>query len=267
MKKTIITSFITAIVVFFVCVVSPAYAENKIIVLVIGSPNMSINGKIHEIDPGRGTKPVIINKTTLVPIRTIVENMNGTIRWDSALRRITISAGGKIIRMTLDDSIVEIKDSTGKNSTSKKLLTAPQSINGRTMLPIRFVTEELGAKVDWDGLTQTITITLGNVVFEALNWTGSWETENGIIILQQSGNNVGTVTNCEYYGKITGTASEKTLTGRWYQDSDNQGDIILTLSDDGKTFVGKFNYRSSANMSETDSISQVYGWYKIVGQR
>ncbi|MGB9730180.1 MAG: copper amine oxidase N-terminal domain-containing protein, partial [Thermoprotei archaeon] len=35
----------------------------------------------------------------------------------------------------------------------------PEIINGRTMLPLRFVAESLGADVQWDGTTKTITIT------------------------------------------------------------------------------------------------------------
>ena len=35
----------------------------------------------------------------------------------------------------------------------------PEIINSRTMLPLRFVAENIGATVDWDGTTKTITIT------------------------------------------------------------------------------------------------------------
>jgi hypothetical protein len=43
------------------------------------------------------------------------------------------------------------------DDTNHKVM--PEIINGRTMLPLRFVTENLGAKVGWDGTTKTITIT------------------------------------------------------------------------------------------------------------
>jgi hypothetical protein len=35
----------------------------------------------------------------------------------------------------------------------------PEIINSRTMLPLRFVTENLGCDVQWNGTTKTITIT------------------------------------------------------------------------------------------------------------
>jgi len=35
-------------------------------------------------------------------------------------------------------------------------------MNGRTMLPVRFVSEHLGADVQWEELTKTVTITVSN---------------------------------------------------------------------------------------------------------
>jgi hypothetical protein len=43
------------------------------------------------------------------------------------------------------------------DDTNHKVM--PEIISGSTMLPLRFVTENLGAKVEWDGTTKTITIT------------------------------------------------------------------------------------------------------------
>ena len=43
------------------------------------------------------------------------------------------------------------------DATNPKVV--PEIINGRIMLPLRFVAENLGAKVDWEPSIQTITIT------------------------------------------------------------------------------------------------------------
>ncbi|MCD6426779.1 MAG: fibronectin type III domain-containing protein, partial [Caldisericaceae bacterium] len=58
-----------------------------------GNPYMTVNGVKQEIDPGRGTKPVIIPKwsRTVVPIRAIVEALGGTIEWDGKERKVTIN--------------------------------------------------------------------------------------------------------------------------------------------------------------------------------
>jgi hypothetical protein len=45
------------------------------------------------------------------------------------------------------------------NDEQVSLAVAPMIVNGRTLVPVRFVSENLGSKVDWDGKLQRITIT------------------------------------------------------------------------------------------------------------
>ena len=127
------------------------------IVLQIGNPNMKINGKSRSIDE-QGTKPVIKNNRTIVPIRAIVEALGGTIAWDGTERKVTITLKNTTIELWIGKNTAKVNGiNTPIDSTNSKVV--PEIINSRTMLPLRFVTENLGAKVDWDGATQTITIT------------------------------------------------------------------------------------------------------------
>ena len=112
-----------------------------------------VNGVKKEIDPGRGTVPVIIKGRTLVPIRAIIEELGGTIDWDNNTKKVTIKFKNKTIELWIDKTIAKV------DGLIAELDVAPQIINGRTMLPIRFVTEELGCSVDWNDKTKTITIT------------------------------------------------------------------------------------------------------------
>ena len=124
-----------------------------VIILQINNPYMTVNGIKKEIDPGRGTVPVIVKGRTLVPIRAIIEELGGTIGWDGNERKVTIKLKNIQIELWIDKKNAKV------NGTLKELDVPPQIINGRTMLPLRFVTEELGCTVDWDGTTKTITIT------------------------------------------------------------------------------------------------------------
>ena len=72
--------FIT--LVFTLSVVTGCFAvensgTNLTLSMEIGNPVMTVNGTQSEIDPGRGTAPVIQNGRTLVPIRAIVEDSLG----------------------------------------------------------------------------------------------------------------------------------------------------------------------------------------------
>jgi len=127
--------------------------SNLIIVLRINDPYMTVNGVKKEIDPGRGTVPVIVKGRTLVPIRAIIEEMGGSISWDGTERKVTITLKNTKIELWID------KKSALVNGATKELDVEPQIINSRTMIPLRFVTENLGCNVQWDGDTKTITIT------------------------------------------------------------------------------------------------------------
>jgi len=134
--------------------------DKIVIVLKPGDPMMSVNGLKQEIDPGRGTKPIIIPKwsRTVVPIRAIVEALGGTIRWNGAERKVTIDFNGTEVELWIDKPQANV-NGTVKWIDSNNHDVKPIIVNSRTMLPLRFVAESLGCKVDWNGNTRTITIT------------------------------------------------------------------------------------------------------------
>ena len=127
-------------------------STEKIITMKINDPFMYVNGVKQEIDPGRGTVPMIINSRTLVPIRAIVEAMGGTVGWEASTRTITLAASGHNVTMWLD------KTNMIADGVNKTMDVAPVSINSRTMVPVRFAAENLGCTVDWDDPTKQVTI-------------------------------------------------------------------------------------------------------------
>ncbi len=122
------------------------------IVFKIGKPMMTVNGIEKEIDPGRGTVPAIVNGRTTLPIRAIVEALGGTIAWDPATRQVTIQYFDKVIKLGIGSTSADV------NGNQQQMEVAPQIINGRTMAPVRFVIENMGGQVDWDGSNQTVSI-------------------------------------------------------------------------------------------------------------
>ena len=127
-------------------------AKNNIIIMKINDPDMTVNGAKQEIDPGRSTTPQIIDSRTLVPIRAVIEAMGGTIDWDDATKKITLNANGHSVIMWLN-----IKDIIA-DGERKTMDVEPVSINGRTMVPIRFAAENIGCAVDWIAETEEVII-------------------------------------------------------------------------------------------------------------
>ena len=132
--------------------------EITTIVLTIGKPTMFVNSEIKEIDPGRNTIPVIKNGRTLVPIRSIIEALKGWVQWDSRERKVTITLSGKKIELWIGKNTAKI-DGVETPVDPENYIVAPEIINGRTMLPLRFMVETLGCDVQWDAENKVIIIT------------------------------------------------------------------------------------------------------------
>jgi hypothetical protein len=132
--------------------VSATVQEQKTIVLQIGNPYMEVNGKKQEIDPGRGTAPILISGRAVLPIRAVVEAMDGTVGWDANQQKVTLVAKGNTVELWI--GVYEIR----VNGKMKEIDVAPVEIKGRTMIPVRFVAENLNAEIIWDGDNQKITI-------------------------------------------------------------------------------------------------------------
>jgi len=103
------------------------------------------------------TDPVSQNGTTLVPMRKIFESLGCTVSWEDSTRTITATKDTVEIKLTLDSTVAY------KNGKLINLTVAPQSINGSTYVPPRFVAESLGCNVGWDNDSQTVLITTNTV--------------------------------------------------------------------------------------------------------
>lgn len=115
--------------------------EKTVIKMQIGNNVVSVDDK--EIN--NDVAPVIVNDRTLVPIRIVTETLGGDVEWNDSTKTVILNIDGKTITMTIG---VELEGYG----------VAPEIINDRTYVPIRFVAEELGAVVNWNEETQEVVI-------------------------------------------------------------------------------------------------------------
>lgn len=120
---------------------------NKSMALYVGNPKMWDGTKWTSIDDS-GTAPVIKNGRTLVPIRKIVESLGGTVSWDAATRTVTCIKDGISVSMVIGSKTVYC------NGTASQMDVSPEIINGRTMIPVRFLVETLDCNVQWYPATE-----------------------------------------------------------------------------------------------------------------
>ena len=125
----------------------------------IGSPKMIINGSEKEIDPGRNTVPIILNNwnRTLVPIRSLIEAVGGRITWYDKEKKVSILFNSIGIVLLIDNPKASVN---GKEIwiDEENHGVKPIILNGRTFLPLRFIAENLGFTVLWNGEQELITL-------------------------------------------------------------------------------------------------------------
>jgi len=107
-----------------------------------------INGNPKKID----AKPYISNGHTFVPLRIIAEGFGAEVVWVPETKGINITLGDKVISMQVGSNKAII------NNKVVNLDAPPEIRQGRTFVPVRFVSEALGAEVNWNEKTRTVTI-------------------------------------------------------------------------------------------------------------
>jgi endonuclease YncB( thermonuclease family) len=112
------------------------------------APTVVLSGQTLKFD----VPPTIENGRTLVPLRAIFEAMGASIAWDDATQTVTATKAGAEIKLTIGETAY-------KNGSSVALDVPAKVVNGRTMVPLRFVSEAMGCQVGWDEATETINIT------------------------------------------------------------------------------------------------------------
>ncbi len=155
MKRLKLLSFILITILCIFMSVFCAFADSEgdvVVSLQIDNPFMMVNGIETEIDAGRGTSPLVTNGRTLVPIRAIIEAFGGSVGWDEGTKSVLLTMDNDTIKLVINSNVAYL------NNRSETLDAAPAVINGRTMLPIRFIAEGFNLGVAWNGETQTVTL-------------------------------------------------------------------------------------------------------------
>ena len=103
--------------------------------------------------------PQIINERTMVPLRAIFEALGASVDWDGSTQTVSAKRGDTNITLKINDNTMYV------NSSAVALDSPACIIDERTLVPVRAISEAFGAGVDWDGSTQTVTITVDRAPF------------------------------------------------------------------------------------------------------
>ncbi|MCK9478727.1 MAG: copper amine oxidase N-terminal domain-containing protein [Firmicutes bacterium] len=113
----------------------------------VGDNTLSVNGEDIKVK-----KPFVINGTTLVPLRVVLEAFGSKVIWHDDDMSIDLKLDDISIKIQIDSDIVIV------NETKQKLPQAPLLVEDTTMVPLRFISENFGSIVSYDENTQQIKV-------------------------------------------------------------------------------------------------------------
>ena len=223
-------SIILVLLMGITCVSIPVFASNQVDVV--------LDGELLNFD----VPAQIIDGRTMVPVRAILENLGMDVTWSEDTQTVTASKKGVIIALTINDTKV-------KRNTIEQIIDVPaQIIDGRTLVPVRFVSEFAGATVEWDGATRTVYIKSTDSI-KYVDWNETYEywgemdgsvvSGYGILYRKEDGTifMIGKYNNDEIVEGVASYDSGDIFIGLFKENSASDG---LYIWADGSYYVGQF---------------------------
>lgn len=120
-----------------------AAVSDKGITVLLNGTELSTTVKSHADKNGR----------TLIELRSVAEALGAAIAWDADTQTVTLTSGAQTVAIRINQSSYHV------NGSAKTMDTAAVIESGHTMVPVRVIAEALGATVNYDSATRTVTIT------------------------------------------------------------------------------------------------------------
>ncbi|MBB6217782.1 tetratricopeptide (TPR) repeat protein [Anaerosolibacter carboniphilus] len=205
MKKLVL-----ALVIILVCVLNPllAVAGNEGI-------QVKVNNELIQLD----VQPTIVNNRVIVPVRAVFEALGIQVGWDETTKTVIGTKDELTIKLPIGNK------SAIKNNRSVSL-DVPATINGgRTLIPLRFIAESIGANVEWDGINKIVSISMESEEYQVIEVSDVNELIKAIgpnrkIILK----------NSEYNLSEPKKEYEQNRYVRWDKETDGKELIIQNVS-------------------------------------
>ena len=113
-----------------------------------------IDGQFVESD----TQPIVLNNRTLVPMRSIFEELGCSVEWIPETQTVIATKNSKIMALQIGKSRIIMADIETDITEVKEMDVSPFIHDDRTFVPIRVISESFGYAVEWNGEESVITI-------------------------------------------------------------------------------------------------------------
>ena len=119
-----------------------SYAESNLVKVVLNGRKV-----LSEVSPR------IIDNRTVVPIRNIAEELGFNVVWDSKKNLVRVLNSDNEMIFYINKDVADV------NGEKLKLDVAPFILEGRTMIPLRFIAGSLNMNIEWVSKLRTVTVT------------------------------------------------------------------------------------------------------------
>lgn len=162
-KKPILITLLAVFMIFIAVGVSAQqiYYNDEYHYYDAGVIGMQVNG---EDVTGLPMMPVILNDYTMVPVRELFEALGCEVIWHDDTCSAEIKNNGVSVTVKIGDrnALVGNEKVLIKEPQPMPMLIGYDNTLLKTMVPVRFIAEQLGYKVGWDNNTRTVLITTEN---------------------------------------------------------------------------------------------------------
>ena len=164
MKRILVSVFSIMVLLSFINTTQVMAKKNDQIIVKVDAKDMivdkvavNLNGKELKADvPG-----IVYNGNTLLPVRALAEKLGATLEWDDKNNTATIKTADKTIVLKENESVATVNGKKEEilNKAMIKSIATQNSDGKRFMAPLRFISESLGADVQWVNEPKTANIT------------------------------------------------------------------------------------------------------------
>ncbi len=140
--------------------ISNLFGVDEAVLTSVQGIKVKLNGKYIDFTDSNGNRvdPQLINSRTMVPMRKIFEMLGAEVEWDAVNMAVGARTKNLTIILQIDNTTAYLVDT---NNDIKEIVldSAPIIVEGRTLVPVRFIAESLNKLVEWEEATQTVIIT------------------------------------------------------------------------------------------------------------
>jgi len=140
----------------FANVITPAPGETRATsIFTIGGTTYTVMEQNTTVEKTMDVAPYIKDGRTFLPLRYVANALgvnDDNIIWDPVTKAVTIFKGDRIAQVTIGSKTMLV------NGVTVNMDVAPEITDERTMLPIRWMGQALGATIDWDAEARSVTV-------------------------------------------------------------------------------------------------------------